>query len=176
MPTTRHRRSRNPSGLTLTKTHERWLRDNQFDPTSDDILIWSGLDDQGVSPPDFKPRPWLMSGIVGADLWRMLADEIVAEHVRESPGSRPLRWWQFTAPEARQRLGGIGEHGDDPLLMGVPADWIMASIDRVFPPLYESEPSFLRRLGLLTRSEEKLLTPEDLEPVAITDIIELDLG
>src|SRR5678815_4034703 len=41
-------------------------------------------------------------------LWRAHADEIVAEHVAEYLGTRPRRWWDYDAPEPRQRLGGIG--------------------------------------------------------------------
>jgi hypothetical protein len=81
-------------------------------------------------------------------LWREHADAIVAEHVAESPGTRPVRWWQYSAPRAqpgdyksatgfheglplpRRRLGGVGTPAHEVLAhapafwRGVPSGWI----------------------------------------------------
>jgi hypothetical protein len=41
--------------------------------------------------------------------WEQHADAVVAWHVRHWPGTRPDRWWEFSAPELpRRRLGGTG--------------------------------------------------------------------
>jgi hypothetical protein len=37
-----------------------------------------------------------------AALWAEHGDAIVAEHVAKYPGTRPHRWWQYSAPEPRQ--------------------------------------------------------------------------
>jgi hypothetical protein len=37
-----------------------------------------------------------------AAVWADHGDAIVAEHVAEHPGSRPHRWWQYSAPEPRR--------------------------------------------------------------------------
>lgn len=65
-----------------------------------------------------------------ASLWAECRHAIVAEHVAEHPGTRPLRWWQYDAPEPRRRLGGIGTPCHEVLAhglrlhLGIPADWI----------------------------------------------------
>src|SRR5829696_9555016 len=43
------------------------------------------------------------------------------------------------------------------------------SIDPDNPPRYESEAEYLRRHGLLTRGEERRLTPADFEPEMLVD-------
>jgi hypothetical protein len=42
---------------------------------------------------EFKPAAEL------AALWAEHAERIVDEHVARWPGSRPLRWWDYDAPE-----------------------------------------------------------------------------
>src|SRR3954454_7027405 len=34
-----------------------------------------------------------------AELWQQNRDRIVAEHIAHSPGTRPVRWWEYDAPE-----------------------------------------------------------------------------
>jgi hypothetical protein len=80
-------------------------------------------------------------------LWTMHCERIVAEHVTIHPGTRPVRWWQYSAPripvgtypgvwydgelpEPRRRLGGTGTPAHDVLAYkpiyscGLPAVWI----------------------------------------------------
>ena len=87
----------------------------------------------------------------------------------------------------RPTLGG----GEPRLLMGVPDEWIDADWLRVYrklgtplgvpavdpddPPLFESEPTYLRRLGLLLAGELRRLGDDDFEPVPLTEILDLEL-
>jgi hypothetical protein len=73
----------------------------------------------------------------------------------------------------------------------VPRDWITDSdietyakidrpldvpaINRKFPPLYESEPAYLDRLGLLSADERKRLEPDDFTPESIVTILGLKI-
>jgi hypothetical protein len=116
-------------------------------------------------------------------VWAANANRIVAEHVNDYPGSRPQRWWEYSAIEPRLRVGGVGT----PLCQcsaytlvlrdGVPADWrrhgdflgdreidIHPPIDPNDPPRFESEAAYLLRLGLLLPGERERLLPEDFEP------------
>ena len=82
-----------------------------------------------------------------AEHWREHGERIVAEWVSEFPGTRPDRWWQYSAPrgpdgklkrpfgwpELRRRLGGIGNLKSDVLAhvesswCGMPTCWLMRS-------------------------------------------------
>ena len=44
-----------------------------------------------------------------AALWRNHGPDVVAAHIAEWPGTRPLRWWTYDAPEKRRRIGGTGD-------------------------------------------------------------------
>lgn len=64
-------------------------------------------------------------------LWNQYSDSIIAEHVEKNPGTRPGRWWKFTATEPRKRVGGIGTACHEVLegyyqrfLYGIPQSWI----------------------------------------------------
>jgi hypothetical protein len=114
-------------------------------------------------------------------VWRENADRIVAEFAAENPGQRPLLWWRFDAPEPRRRLGGTGTPLHEcsacalNLHYGVPSHWRRADqfylngtpIDPANPPIYESEATYLKRLGLLLPGEGKRLTEADFEPECI---------
>jgi hypothetical protein len=119
--------------------------------------------------------------------WREHSEAIVAEHVAKHPGTRPLRWWEYSAPGPRQRLGGIGTPCSEVLAhaprfaLGVPVDWVSESdietwphlrtkakpIDPNDPPTFESQASYLKRLGLLLPGEARRLRPRDFEPDAV---------
>src|SRR5262245_14128434 len=81
------------------------------------------------------------------------------------PGSRPWGWWRFEAPpEPRRRIGGHGvslrEQPDcleweRELSFGMPRYW--ASYAQGDPPQFESEVDYLKRHGLLTEEEERVL-------------------
>lgn len=63
-------------------------------------------------------------------LWHQHSERIVADHVADHPGTRPARWWQYSSPEPRRRLSGIGTPACDVLAYkptysyGVPSIWI----------------------------------------------------
>jgi hypothetical protein len=155
-----------------------------------DALEWLGGNDRVA-------WAYLVSADELVALWRDWGDQFVADHVAEYPGTRPDRWWAHDAPEPRRRLGGIGTPQHERLAtvlsvyLGVPRYWIdqslldcyvnlgrplnVPAIDPKFPPLYESEPAYLHRLGILTAAERKRLTSEDFAPESIIDILGLDL-
>jgi hypothetical protein len=66
----------------------------------------------GRLTPSFRERRWLLSGRPGAlyyldrarveQLWREHGDTIVARHAGRNPGTRPVNWWRFDAPEPRR--------------------------------------------------------------------------
>jgi hypothetical protein len=105
MPTTRHRVPRFGADF-MSPTHFAWLRGEQFDPEAHDLAIWSALEldvSWLIEPDPPRRRPYLESGIKGRRLWSLYRDEVLAEHVREHPGTRPAPWWKFDAPEPRPR-------------------------------------------------------------------------
>jgi hypothetical protein len=67
-----------------------------------------------------------------AALWGAHSERIVADHVSNYPGTRPVRWWQY-AVEPRRRLGGIGTPASDVLAyvptfsFGLPSVWVTQS-------------------------------------------------
>jgi hypothetical protein len=105
-----------------------------------------------------------------AAFWHEFAVEIVAEHVAARPGTRPVRWFQFDAPEHRRRLGGIGKSCEQAGLcryvLGIPESW-GSPVDKDNPPAFESQAAYLRRLGLLMPGEAERLGPADFEPEII---------
>jgi hypothetical protein len=89
-----------------------------------------------------------------AEAWGHLRDELMSEHVAAHPGTRPYGWWAFDAPEPRRQLTA----GPEPLpergmYFGKPRCY------RGVPPegMYESETTYLARLGLLTEQERETL-------------------
>lgn len=93
--------------------------------------------------------------------WRDLQKEIMAEWLKEQPGTRPWAWWRFDLPAGtrRQRINGLHPH-DDPendlpsiLWYGMPQ--YQRPVD--LQALYESEASFLKRLNLCSTAELKFL-------------------
>lgn len=64
-------------------------------------------------------------------LWNQYCDGIVADHADKLPGTRPGRWWKYTASETRKRVGGTGTPCDEALegyfqryRYGVPQSWV----------------------------------------------------
>lgn len=106
--------------------------------------------------------------------WEELRDELLALHIAERPGSRPWAWWQYDAPERRQRLDGVHPFDDlirtehveriarkpdtspsfrdraHELYFGKPACLIVPDD---FEAAFESELDYLDRLGLLDYEE-----------------------
>ena len=147
---------------------------------------------------------WLHDGTGGAwiyfvteeeklDLWREFEDEVVAEHISEWPGTRPERWWEFSAPEPRRRVGGVGTPSHERLAhvldlhYGVPASWVTCDevksyklgvppLNPADPPMYESEATYLARLNLLLPGERGQLNDEDFSPESVAEILGLDIS
>ena len=96
-------------------------------------------------------------------LWLDVADEAVEEWTRHYPGTRPRRWWLFSAPELRRITGpftvinGAGRCQPTGIPYGSPTDPTRL-------PKVESEAGFLERLGLWLPGERARVSDADLEP------------
>lgn len=127
----------------------------------------------------------LSSEDMRAALWREHSAEIVAEYAAEHPGRRPGRWWEFDAPEPRQRVGGVGTPAHERLAYvprfrhGVPTRWLTDEDAKTFgplgkpavdcdnPPRFESEAAYLNRLKLLLPGERKRIKARDFAPETV---------
>src|SRR5262249_48360651 len=122
--------------------------------------------------------------------WRSVEDRIVGEWVQTRPGHRPLAWWLWSSPTIRKPLGGTGRaylitadrvppfhhfymrrskslpwfYYD--ARFGIPSCWELDSLDPSDPPVFESEPEYLRHHKLLFKGEKP--APEAFEPVSLT--------
>ena len=112
--------------------------------------------------------------------WGRVRDEILAGWIEEWPGSRPLHWWRFESSEPRRRVGGVGQPAHEVSAhveayeFGLPTMWVQQGdslrgvpIDPEDPPRFESEATYLERLGLLLPGEFEPLTEADFEPETI---------
>ncbi len=113
------------------------------------------------------------------EAWAALREELLHEHIREHPCTRPWAWWHLENRELRQRVDG-GIHPcenparrPDPYLddgPARPATWYgrprYISHPDDFEAVYESVAAYLLRLNLLTRKEREYLdeNPDLLEP------------
>ena len=75
-----------------------------------------------------------------AAAWGQIGDEIVADWVRDLPGTRPAIWWRLSAPEPGRTTDGSARETLD---IRIPA-----------PPPAE-QTAFLRQHGLFLPGEEK---------------------
>jgi hypothetical protein len=93
------------------------------------MLLLTGHDFSLLDPPpateDNPPPDDVLSAA-----WEELREELIAEQVAETPGTRPWAWWKWDAPEPRRVITG-GQR--------------------------ETETAYLRRLNLLTADEERTL-------------------
>src|ERR1700681_795375 len=100
-------------------------------------------------------------------LWNQNRDVILAEHVKENPGTRPALWWRYTAPrlpvgtfpgcyrdgqlpEPRLRTGGTGTPvaaTSAAFAYGLPTAWI--DIDEDNPPTFESQAAYFEKARLV---------------------------
>lgn len=132
-----------------------------------------------------------------AELWAEHGAAVINDHVGDAPGTRPVRWWTYSAPEPRRRLGGVGTPSHEVLAhvvsleWGVPASWItpfdigyydfgdiqsgVSALSPRFPPLFESEAAYLDRLNLLLPGERRRLGPGDFKPESVVNILGLVL-
>lgn len=109
-------------------------------------------------------------------LWDELKEDIVREHIKYSPGTRPSGWWRWERPELRRVVGRdcvnpdhdddcAGDHDDgrlpadqDPNLPGWAKGQYYFGTPSVYDGFrYESQPDYLARLKLLAREEAAIL-------------------
>lgn len=118
------------------------------------------------------------------EAWEDLRDELMADWISKHPGTRPLAWWTFEAPERRRCINRELHPHDEPtrleweakqepthaehsrrLTRGRPS--IIAGPDfKLDPyPRYETELEYLRRLNLLVPAE---LAQEPIQETELT--------
>lgn len=118
--------------------------------------------------------------------WDAARDAVLDEWTQTNPGTRPVHWWLFDAPEQRQRIGGKGTPCHEVLAdapsfnLGIPTCWVSDKwiTDRVKaelydptdPPKYESQAAFLKRHNLFLSDEEKRLSDDDYAPDTLTQL------
>lgn len=147
--------------------------------------------------PTVQPDAIVWESMTLAEVWAEYGDEVVADWIAERPGTRPSLWWLFSAPrlpvgtlpQPRKRLGGTGTPAHEVLAyvpsfpFGVPAQWITPTdmetwpslagnaepVSADDPPLFESQASYLDRLGLLLAGERKRLGADDFAPVPLAE-------
>jgi len=99
-------------------------------------------------------------------IWQgCMSARIMPTWIKENPCTRPFSWWTFDAPEPRRRLDGKATtpHFD------LPGHWIK----KYDAANYETQYSYLKRLGLLTEAE--LAPCTDFEKIQSNDNIDLNL-
>ena len=113
-----------------------------------------------------------------AAVWQEYGQEITAVWAAEHAGTRPWGWWQFVATAPRACLEGAEyvyrgpKPGDGAWIwkqeFGLPG---RPQLRRPGAPparmVFESQASYLQRLGLLLPGEAERLTPEDFEPEVV---------
>ena len=94
-------------------------------------------------------------------VWEQHGAEIIEDYVLMYPGRRPSAWWNYEAPEPRRKADGmiLTNHGDWRRHHGCSAG------DQGTQNKYETEPHYLRRLGLLGEDEAERLTDSAFSPV-----------
>jgi hypothetical protein len=161
-----------PRKLRAAKAKEQ-LTDAQWDYLRDDYDAKDRTD---------QDRWWELFALrydsqgVRSQLWNLHRDVILAEHVKESPGTRPELWWKYDAPrqptgtfpgawydgnlpQPRERLGGIGTPAYEcrsvapTFAYGIPDIWV--DMDEDDPPTFESQAAYLKRHGLLLAGEQR---------------------
>jgi hypothetical protein len=117
------------------------------------------------------------------DLWENNRDAVLAYYAEHYPGHRPPLWWDYSAPrqaqcsgyrslpDLRRHISGSGQpewekynYSRDHEL-GIPSKWI--DVDPDDPPFFESQPSYLKRHGLLGKDEAQRLRRSDFAPVPL---------
>lgn len=117
--------------------------------------------------------------------WEMLGENLINEWAKDCPFTRPIGFWQFSAPELRRCLTGVHPfqrpefvaHCEEmeleypgyaqrvrKMVRGVPC--ISGPPGLQGSELYESERDYLLRLDLLTDYERELLAQESQTPFA----------
>lgn len=107
-----------------------------------------------------------------AEAWEVLREELLLEHIREQPCTRPWAWWAFEDHEPRlcvdavrnEREADDEAEEDASLYFGCRSPYWGKNRDELN---FEAQAHYLRRYGLLTKAELAHLDrhPELLEPV-----------
>ena len=141
------------------------------------LLIWGDFsaactiaDEDGDDPFD------LFAGVDEHErAWAAIVEDAVIDWTTVYPGSRPIAWWQWTAPELRQVIGGtyrsilgVGRCHQS----GIP----YIAVDRDDPPLIESTPAFLDRLGLWRPGERARVSPDAFTPQTFSFDLTASIG
>lgn len=153
--------------------------------------IWLSIRDE------FLPE-WIKQNPGTRPSWWYLFDPDCPRVSEEDIKRHGWEGWFFLSdiPDLRRRLGGVGDPIYEHLShvprfdRGVPVDFVSASdvkyyrregesfdgkpIDPNDPPRYESEATWLKRHGLLTRGEKRQLTRNDFEPETVEENEEED--
>ncbi len=156
--------------------------------------MWKILVDEELTEEE-RPEKYFWEVDALPVAWAAWSGEVLSQWTRQNPGCRPSCWWRYSAPEpCRRRLGGIGTIAWERLRaivpsyhLGIPTQWLtdedlsvyekigrplnVPALDPRFPPLYEAQPTYLRRLGLLGTTEVRRLSPADFAPLPITEIL-----
>ena len=150
---------------------------NRIEGLSDVALAW--FLDREVPQPNIEVYI-LETGLynhrtkgTATEFWELHREALLAEFAEEHPGRRPGFWWRIESPEPRVRVGGTGTPAHEvwdfepSFNRGIPDRW--ATFDAQDAPVYESQASFLKRLGLLLPGELDRLHPGDFEPEVVTE-------
>jgi hypothetical protein len=116
---------------------------------------------QSLSGTGFFPESRLTDSAL-QELWQEWHTELLALHIGCFPGSRPYAWWNYEAPEPRQRIDGLPHPFTDVrypahskvLSYGKPRYlFVLGDEEEEF----ESQADYLKRLKLLTGEELRRL-------------------
>lgn len=178
----------------MSTNRERRKRGTRPDLTKAQFAYLTG-DETGVSGWDSYELNSLKAGLGTIfpqsnpkDLWETHKADFLPFFIEEHPGRRPFAWWQWDAPRQADQCSGAFWEGTLPeprrqvsgsqlvsrgsyvprYEYGVP---IHLGYDEANPPFFESQAAYLQRYGLLISTEQKKLTPKDLEPESIEDIL-----
>jgi hypothetical protein len=141
-------------------------------------------DDDALNP--FELTDWKHHTACRVDpvlpAWQTCRERIMEKWPVQHPGCRPFAWWEFNAPEQRQRVGGMGTPAHEVLAhrpvfrFGIPTLWVTrfdteyyndfagVAVDPDDPPLFESQATYLQRLNLLVKAERSALRRADFDP------------
>ena len=115
-----------------------------------------------------KTLKMFLSRSTGREQWEIFGEDILADWIKDRPGSRPWPWWEFSSPDHPQTFepinlaAGLGaiQSGFFSVVTHFPGPEIFPE-----PPyLFESEASYLRRKKLLFKGELERIKPDNFEP------------
>ncbi len=170
-------KTRSSRELELPDAIEAYLLDDPIPSETDPFLKLA------LEFPTSGEKIW--NGQTLEEVWNDFLADALETWIADWPGSRPKCWWRYSAPEPRRRLGGVGEACHERLAYtpwfeyGVPVSWIdrelaaslnpagypggkamdppLVPIDADDPPSFESQATYLDRLGLFQPGERRRL-------------------